>query len=209
MDSQNEIVRQELGGIQVGSQHPSGVFSRIKPVIEFLTVITLVVAAGAACWSAYLTAQSTEQSIKFESDRAGNETWISFREKQILFETAHGLEFKYPSENEVANREYELVNERLLMSADTITFYREIDKNWNDPQWQDTFAYEFVQASDFFLSDKFLAAEKGQMSELCTYRVPVQEWIVSAYKSQPEAFAKLSEAKRACEQVCSQRTGCS
>jgi hypothetical protein len=174
----------------------------------FATAVATAVAAGAAAYSVFIANKTARDTIQFQSELSANETWSSYRDLQMEFEDRFG-KFTYPSGDGTKDSQYEKLNERLLMAADLLTFIREIDKDWNDPQWEDSFAFEFRQNRDFFLSKQFLDGSAQVMSTYCTYRAPARRWIVNAFQNESAASSKLRSAEAECQRFCSQRAGCS
>lgn len=207
--------------------------ARRKSVIEFVALIALIASTIASVRAVDLANETSDQTIHAQSELSGNETWSSYRDLQADFNKElerdyKGYAFVYPSGNDQLDVKYEQLNERLLMAADIITFVNEVQQGWDDPQWEDTFAYEFRENSDFFLSDNFLKNSDNLMSEYCTYRRPARRWLIDAFDrssnsnfrmrpslssntvnvSSRRAEAMLRRAEQECERICATRKGC-
>lgn len=203
--------------------------ARRKSWIEFSAFVTLLASTAASVWAVVLVNETSDQTIHFQSEFSGNETWSSYRNLQAEFESdLQGAELVYPSGDSQRDGKYELLNERLLMAADLLTFTNEVQQGWNDPQWEDTFAYEFRENSDFFLNTNFLVGSDNLMSEYCTYRKPARIWLIDAFArsrtssyelrqtansdaitiSSRTAESMLREAENECNRICTVREGC-
>jgi hypothetical protein len=179
--------------------------------IQLFTAILLAVTAVATYNSYLLSNEAMKRSALLQSEIAGNVSWERFRDLQLDFRNSpNGRNYVYPSGDKMIDGDYELLSERLLMAADVITVVAEVDKSWKDKQWAHSFAYEFRNHSDYFLSPAFLTESNGLMSSYCTYRSPVRRWLKASFeaKGYEKALRKVSEAEDLCVAICRPEEGC-
>ena len=176
---------------------------RLKSYVVFLEVVALFAAAALSYLSWTAAESATKKTILAQTEVSGNQTWSSYRDLEAEFQKQFGSAYSYLNKDEVANVRYRQLNERLLMTADLIAFQKEVDPGWSDPQWGDSFGAEFLKHRDYFLSDTFLRNANGLMSQFCTYRSEVRNWVAHAFARDTQATLKISVAIAACNEMCS------
>ena len=183
--------------------------NRVNAWIQGATVFILFATLVAAAFSAWFVKDATSNTIKIQSELSANETWSSFRDLEIDYLKEYKGEFIYPSGDEARDVAFYAVAERLLMAADMLSYYWEIDRDWRDPQWEDAFKKEFRLKKAYFLSEEFLQQRGSLMSEFCGYRRPVREWIQESLLSDRDVSAadrkRLTQANSKCNQELKNR----
>ena len=171
-------------------------------------VIALFLAALLSFFSWRAAESATKKTILAQTEVSGNQTWSNYRDLEAEFQKTFVNSYVYPGSDEVANIKYRQLNERLLMSADLIAYQKEVDPSWSDPQLGDSFGAEFRKHKDYFLNDAFLNDSSGLMSQFCTYRTDVRDWVEHAFKYDSKASARILAAKNSCEKMCSDGRKC-
>ena len=158
-----------------------------------VTIFAIIVAFLGIYINSLDQREALHKQIDFNAEAAANSAWISYREVEERFLTV-STKTELSKMNKKELDLYHLTVERLMMSADIVTY--SLDK---DKQWENAFAIEFQRHKDYILSEDFLREYKDQVSEFCTYRHPVHEWILRAFKSDLFAVGKISTAHAICE----------
>ena len=168
--------------------------------IDIFTVIILLLAAAVSGYSAILSKnvanqaqQTSAKEIEFQSELSANEAWISYRELLILHPDMAQAKIDFTQFDANEQIVYALLVERLLMSADLVTFSLADDK-----EWEGAFTIEFAKHRAYLASDQFLVGKNGLMSEYCTYRNGVRRWLLNAFKNDAFAHQEISKAEEKC-----------
>ena len=163
---------------------------------EFMQTAILLITALIALWSALLFKSTTEKNIEFQAEASANETWASYRQILLAYPDGFTGVINYSSLSGKRKYDYQFLVERLLMSSDLVTFSLE-----KDAQWEGAFAIEFKKHQPYLLSDDFLSGKNGVMSEYCTYRRGVRNWLIRTFKNDRVAWHRLGKAERDCQSV--------
>ncbi len=175
----------------------SGTISRFlrsdwfRNVTTFFAALVAVVSITA---TNYFQQRALKSQIDFQAEKAANDAWIVYREFEDKFLTATKNPYDYSKMSAPEQKMAFITVERLLMAADIVTYSLGDDK-----QWEGAFAIEFHRHKNFLLSDAFLKEEGGRISELCTYRHAVHEWVERAMIGDNEAHQKIIAAHKICE----------
>ncbi len=155
----------------------------------WILALTALIALAAAI----LSYRTSIKDQEFQSEIFANQTWESYRRLEMEYlQTfkSNAVYGTFVGEQKVL---YELMVERLLMAADGVTIKLE-----NDPQWRDSFVYEFRKHKGYLTDPNFLNEFDGAMSSYCTFRRGVRNWIRHSFKSDQDTSKRMTQAEKEC-----------